>query len=105
MSLVSAPHLCLALYVVPANPIAALRLCWSSRDLQVGHGQRDMINRFNLKKRKLIGNTTMDPELSFIMSNMGHVRPPSTPLRPPHLFPNPPHTHVHYSLRSPYVSS
>ena len=45
---------------------------------QVGHGQRDTINRFNLKKRKLIGNTTMDPELSFIMSNMGHASPQAT---------------------------
>lgn len=48
----------------------------------VGHGQRDTINRFNLKKRKLIGNTTMDPELSFIMSNMGHARAGSIVLDP-----------------------
>eukprot|EP00039_Didymoeca_costata_P007286 m.98149 g.98149 ORF g.98149 m.98149 type:complete len:457 (+) comp13625_c0_seq8:105-1475(+) len=37
----------------------------------VATGQRGVINEYNLRTRKLIGNTAMDPELSFIMSNMG----------------------------------
>lgn len=36
----------------------------------IGHGNRAAINRFDLKQREYIGNTSMDPELSLIMSNM-----------------------------------
>ncbi|KAF9162886.1 hypothetical protein DFQ26_003129 [Actinomortierella ambigua] len=35
----------------------------------IGHGKRDLIDMFNVKKRKYIGNTTMDAELSLIMAN------------------------------------
>ncbi|KAF9900717.1 hypothetical protein BX616_002520, partial [Lobosporangium transversale] len=35
----------------------------------VGNGRRDLIDKFNVKKRRYIGNTTMDAELSLIMAN------------------------------------
>jgi tRNA (guanine10-N2)-methyltransferase len=34
-------------------------------------GQRDLINQISLKKRKFIGNTSMDPQLSMLMANQG----------------------------------
>lgn len=37
-------------------------------------GQRTMINKFNLKQRKFIGNTSMDPTLSLIMANMAKIK-------------------------------
>ncbi|GAB6029000.1 hypothetical protein CHUAL_004789 [Chamberlinius hualienensis] len=37
------------------------------------HGQRDKITLLNLKDRKFIGNTSMDPQLSLIMANQGLV--------------------------------
>ncbi|XP_067118788.1 tRNA (guanine(10)-N2)-methyltransferase homolog [Centruroides vittatus] len=37
-------------------------------------GQRSMINKFNLKQRKFIGNTSMDPTLSLIMANMAKIK-------------------------------
>eukprot|EP00041_Stephanoeca_diplocostata_P022337 m.531545 g.531545 ORF g.531545 m.531545 type:complete len:712 (-) comp22037_c0_seq5:123-2258(-) len=39
----------------------------------VACGARDLINRINLKDRNLIGNTSMDPELSIIAANMCKV--------------------------------
>ncbi|KAF9112204.1 hypothetical protein BGX27_003805 [Mortierella sp. AM989] len=41
----------------------------------VGHGKRDLIDKFNVKKRKYIGNTTMDAELSLIMANQALCGP------------------------------
>ncbi|KAG0257745.1 hypothetical protein BG011_003771 [Mortierella polycephala] len=41
----------------------------------VGHGKRDLIEKFNVKKRKYIGNTTMDAELSLIMANQALCAP------------------------------
>ncbi|KAF9100577.1 hypothetical protein BGX29_006471 [Mortierella sp. GBA35] len=41
----------------------------------VGHGKRDLIDKFNVKKRKYIGNTTMDAELSLIMANQALCAP------------------------------
>ncbi|EGG17073.1 tRNA guanosine-2'-O-methyltransferase 11 [Cavenderia fasciculata] len=40
----------------------------------VAKGSRDAIARFNLQERKYLGTTSMDPELSIISINMGHVR-------------------------------
>lgn len=37
-------------------------------------GQRDLINKLNLKDRKFIGNTTMDPHLSLIMANQAKIK-------------------------------
>eukprot|EP00043_Microstomoeca_roanoka_P007654 m.73826 g.73826 ORF g.73826 m.73826 type:complete len:469 (+) comp13916_c0_seq2:73-1479(+) len=37
----------------------------------------ELIRRFDLKKRNMIGNTSMDPELSLIMANMAKARPGS----------------------------
>lgn len=42
---------------------------------QVGHGKRELIDKFNVKKRKYIGNTTMDAELSLIMANQALCGP------------------------------
>ncbi|KAK2140917.1 hypothetical protein LSH36_1205g00103 [Paralvinella palmiformis] len=36
-------------------------------------GHRDVIKQFDLKNRKVIGNTSMDAALALIMANMGHV--------------------------------
>lgn len=37
----------------------------------------ELLAKFDLKQRKMIGNTSMDPELSLIMANMGRVVPGS----------------------------
>ena len=48
----------------------------------VGEGQRDKIRKLDIKKRKFIGNTTMDPQLALLMANLAQVRPGSTVLDP-----------------------
>lgn len=49
----------------------------------VGETQRGVrIRKFDLKKRSMIGNTSMNPELSFIMANMVQARPNSLVLDP-----------------------
>lgn len=40
----------------------------------VCEGQRELINKINLKERKFIGNTTMDPHLSLLMANQAKVK-------------------------------
>ncbi|GMT33368.1 hypothetical protein PFISCL1PPCAC_24665, partial [Pristionchus fissidentatus] len=40
----------------------------------IGHGQFGLKNDFNLQDRIYIGNTTMDPELSFIQANISAVK-------------------------------
>ncbi|KAJ2608780.1 hypothetical protein H4S08_004322 [Coemansia sp. RSA 1365] len=40
----------------------------------VGRGSRDLIDKFDVKKRKYLGNTTMDAELSLIMANQALAR-------------------------------
>jgi tRNA (guanine10-N2)-methyltransferase len=37
---------------------------------QIGEGQRHLVQRFSIKSRKFIGNTTMDPLLAFFMANL-----------------------------------
>lgn len=37
-------------------------------------GQRSLLNEISLKKRKFIGNTSMDPQLSLLMANQGLVK-------------------------------
>jgi tRNA (guanine10-N2)-methyltransferase len=39
----------------------------------IGEGQRHLLTRFSIKSRKFIGNTTMDPQLAFLMANLGLV--------------------------------
>ncbi|KAJ2078855.1 hypothetical protein H4R24_004190 [Coemansia sp. RSA 988] len=41
----------------------------------VGRGSRELIDRFDVKKRKYLGNTTMDAELSLVMANQALARP------------------------------
>lgn len=38
-------------------------------------GRRELTTQLNLKKRKFIGNTSMDAQLSLIMANIAQVRP------------------------------
>jgi len=40
----------------------------------VGYGQRHLLKQYSLKTRQFIGNTSMDPQLSFLMANQGQVR-------------------------------
>lgn len=48
----------------------------------IGEGQRDLISQFSLKKRCFIGNTSMDPQLSFLMTNLACVTNGSLMLDP-----------------------
>jgi len=41
--------------------------------LLVGKGQRDKISKLNIKDRKYIGNTTMDPQLALLTANLAQV--------------------------------
>lgn len=43
---------------------------------------RGQINTYSLKKRSYLGPTSMDTELSFVMTNLAHVRPNSVVLDP-----------------------
>ncbi|PIO62873.1 hypothetical protein TELCIR_15552, partial [Teladorsagia circumcincta] len=40
----------------------------------IGDGQYKLKSRYDIKTRRYIGNTTMDPELAFIQSNITSVR-------------------------------
>ncbi|XP_046834823.1 tRNA (guanine(10)-N2)-methyltransferase homolog isoform X1 [Vespa crabro] len=40
----------------------------------IADGQRDLIQKFSLKRRKFIGNTSMDPQLSLIMANQAQIK-------------------------------
>lgn len=40
----------------------------------IADGARDMISKYNVKKRPYIGTTSMDAELSLIMANMGCIK-------------------------------
>ena len=48
----------------------------------IGEGQRDLITKFSLKTRLFIGNTSMDPQLSFLMSNVACIKPGDLMLDP-----------------------
>uniref|UniRef100_A0A914X6A6 UPF0020 domain-containing protein n=1 Tax=Plectus sambesii TaxID=2011161 RepID=A0A914X6A6_9BILA len=48
----------------------------------IGNGQGELKNRYNLPDRCYIGNTTMDPELSFLMANLAQAQPNSLVLDP-----------------------
>lgn len=51
----------------PSNPV--LEQIVLGRFL--AHGQRDLVNFLSLKKRKFIGNTSMEAKLSILMANQG----------------------------------
>uniref|UniRef100_A0A1B6DG38 Uncharacterized protein n=1 Tax=Clastoptera arizonana TaxID=38151 RepID=A0A1B6DG38_9HEMI len=42
--------------------------------LVICKGQRDVIAKINLKERKFIGNTSMDPQLSLLMANQAKIK-------------------------------
>jgi tRNA (guanine10-N2)-methyltransferase len=48
----------------------------------VGEAQRSLLHHYSLKKRALISNTSMDPELAFAMANQALVNPGSCVLDP-----------------------
>ncbi|KAJ1719398.1 hypothetical protein LPJ61_006314, partial [Coemansia biformis] len=56
-------------------PHEAPKRIWFGR--VVGRGSRDLIDRFDVKKRNYLGNTTMDAELSLVMANQALARPGS----------------------------
>lgn len=53
---------------VPAEPECTLFGKW------IADGQRSVIKDLSLKKRKFIGNTSMDPQLSLLMANQALVQ-------------------------------
>ena len=48
----------------------------------IGEGQRDRIRKLDIKKRKFIGNTTMDPTLALLMANVAKINLGATVLDP-----------------------
>lgn len=42
---------------------------------QIADGQRHLIDRFDLKKRVYIGNTSMEAEMSLLMANQAKASP------------------------------
>ncbi|KAJ1922920.1 hypothetical protein LPJ71_001034 [Coemansia sp. S17] len=61
-------------YGEPDNPLPkeTPKMIWFGRLL--GQGSRDLIDKFDVKKRKYLGNTTMDAELSLVMANQALAR-------------------------------
>ncbi|KAJ2830816.1 hypothetical protein IWW50_000037 [Coemansia erecta] len=55
-----------------AVPVAEVKRIWFGR--VVGTGSRELIDRFDVKKRRYLGNTTMDAELSLLMANQALAR-------------------------------
>lgn len=41
---------------------------------KIAYGQRNLIKELSLKKRKFIGNTSMDAQLSILMANQALVK-------------------------------
>lgn len=48
----------------------------------IGEGRSELKTKYNLRERCYIGNTTMDPELSFIQANLAMVQPGNIVLDP-----------------------
>ena len=42
---------------------------------QIAEGRRDLVGKYDLKKRNYIGTTSLDAELSLLMANLARVRP------------------------------
>lgn len=40
---------------------------------KVCEGSREIVYKYNLKKRPFLGTTSMDPEIALISANMAHV--------------------------------
>ncbi|KAJ2797326.1 hypothetical protein H4R21_004363 [Coemansia helicoidea] len=55
-----------------SQPNKRPRRIWFGR--VVGRGSRDLIDVFDVKKRRYLGNTTMDAELSLVMANQALAR-------------------------------
>ncbi|KAJ1823202.1 hypothetical protein LPJ56_000141 [Coemansia sp. RSA 2599] len=54
-------------------PNETVRMVWFGR--VIGTGSRELVDRFDVKKRRYLGNTTMDAELSLVMANQALARP------------------------------
>ncbi|KAA1095425.1 hypothetical protein PGT21_019643 [Puccinia graminis f. sp. tritici] len=54
-----------------------IRLRWIWLGLKICDGQRHLVDKFDLKKRIYIGNTSMEAGLSLLMANQGLVGPGS----------------------------
>ncbi|KAJ1955224.1 hypothetical protein EC988_002000 [Linderina pennispora] len=55
------------------NPAAVPKKIWFGRI--IASGSRDLVSKYDLKKRKYLGNTSMDAELSLVMANQALARP------------------------------
>nr|XP_045594401.1 tRNA (guanine(10)-N2)-methyltransferase homolog isoform X1 [Procambarus clarkii]XP_045594402.1 tRNA (guanine(10)-N2)-methyltransferase homolog isoform X1 [Procambarus clarkii]XP_045594403.1 tRNA (guanine(10)-N2)-methyltransferase homolog isoform X1 [Procambarus clarkii] len=55
--------------VIPQAPFMIFLGRW------VAEGQRELIDKYSLKRRTYIGSTSMDAQLSFIMANYAQVQP------------------------------
>ncbi|KAJ2840435.1 hypothetical protein FBU31_000414 [Coemansia sp. 'formosensis'] len=55
------------------QPLETPKKIWFGRLLN--QGSRDLIDKFDVKKRTYLGNTTMDAELSLVMANQALARP------------------------------
>ncbi|CAL4061346.1 unnamed protein product, partial [Meganyctiphanes norvegica] len=62
--------------IIPENPLKLFFGRW------IMDGQRELINRFSVKNRCYIGNTSMDAQLSFIMCNFAQIQPGSIVVDP-----------------------
>ncbi|KAI9220166.1 S-adenosyl-L-methionine-dependent methyltransferase [Blastocladiella britannica] len=61
----------------PPHTMPEQRLLETHFGVMVGTSSRSAFDKFNLKRRKYLGTTSMDPELSLVMANMAQVRPGS----------------------------
>lgn len=68
-------HIIFGKWVILYNPIIIFLLFKIDATLfQITDGNRTLINELSLKTRKFIGNTSMDPTLSLLMSNQALVK-------------------------------
>ena len=65
---------------IPSNVSRPPLSVYFAQDLEAGG--RDMVDKYDLKKRTYLGPTSMDNELSLIMCNAGSVGPNSRVLDP-----------------------
>jgi tRNA (guanine10-N2)-methyltransferase len=68
--------------VVSSHYLSMFLHCTGHCLLQLADGQRELITKLSLKRRKFIGNTSMDPQLSLYMANQSLVQPGDIVLDP-----------------------
>ena len=68
--------------VADPSPEAGEAAAYLGREIGASTNARDLVSKFDLKKRAYLGPTSMDNELSLVMANMGHARPGSAVFDP-----------------------